>query len=272
LDTKRKTKQMSPDKTRLAGVAATLILAVSGCGLVGESARTEAPAKPVAAPRDELIKAVPTEKAPAFAFDVQGGLTPISGVVDAARETIQVKVVHSDAGFTMTMTALSVAEQGWIKIAFKPAKLPGVPPIPNKWLVVDPAKLTDKDSAPVGYDGDTDPGNALLLVRNAAAVTETDQGRYAGTTDLTASTEAEIVDQARITALGDKAKAVPFEAVVDDAGHLTLLLVKIPAAAGAKAATYRVTYTGFGTTEVPAAPAAGQRTKAPPFVYEMLNG
>lgn len=261
---------MTPNTARLGGLAALLTLALSGCGLAADSPK-EPSAPSVATPRDELIRAVPDEKAPAFAFDIKGGGTPMSGVLDSSRKTAQLKIVQSDADITLTMALLMIDDKSWIKIGYRPANLPGMPRIPNKWLVVDPARLTDKKGVPTGYDGDADPGDVLLLVQNAGAVTAKGPGRYAGTTDLTASGRAEIVDKATLTKLGEKAKSVPFEAVVDSAGRLTLMLVRVPAATGVKASTYRVSYTGFGTTEVPGVPTGSQQTRATSAVYDLLN-
>ncbi|MBL7260426.1 hypothetical protein [Paractinoplanes lichenicola] len=259
---------------RLAGITVLVVLTTTaGCGLVGRAAGPAGTTAPPATPREQLLQAVPDEKTPAFAFDVKGGVTPISGVLDAPRETFRVQVVHTepDAGFSMTMYALTVREKAWMKILFKPAKVPGLPEVPRKWLVVDPAKVKDPEVAPSGYDGDTDPGYAASVLRAAAAVARAGDGHYTGTTDLTASTEAEIVTDARLKALGPKAKTVPFEADVDGDGRLTSLLVKIPAAGKAKAETYHVRYTGFGATKTPVAPTAAEQMKATPVVYDLLN-
>lgn len=263
---------MNPTTARLGGIAAVLTLALSGCGLLDGSPKAGAPtASAAASPLEVLMKAVPDETTPPYAFDIKGGSTPMSGSLDSSRKAVQLKIVESDDDVTVTMALLMIEERSWIKLAFKP-RIPGMPKIPNKWLVVDPAKLKDKQGLPTGYDGESDPGEVLLLLRNAADVTTEGRGRYAGTTDLTATTRAEIVDESVLTKLGAKAKAVPFEAAVNDAGHLTSMLVKVPAVAGVKAATYRVTYSGFGTTEVPPAPTGDQQTRATSFVYEILNG
>ena len=48
--------------------------------------------------------------------------------------------------------------------------------------------------------------------------------------------------------------------------------MKIPAAGKTKASTYRVTYSGYGKTPTPAAPAPAEQTPATSSVYELLNG
>ena len=82
---------------------------------------------------------------------------------------------------------------------------------------------------------------------------------------------ADIVDPARLKALGEKAKAVPFEATVDGQGRLTSAVVKVPAAGRTKASRYEITYADYGTTASPAAPAADEQQPATRSAYELLN-
>ena len=257
---------------RKSYVGAALFLTIAttaACGTVAEQVEAEAKS-----PKDELLASVPGPGEGAYRFDLKGNVTPISGVLDATKKSMQVAVSQSepDAGFTLTITSLVVDKQSWMKIAFKPATLPGLPKIPKKWLLIDPAKAKGSDSIPVQYGDETDPGNVADIVRNGTGITEPTPGHFAGTTDLTGLAEAEIVDQATLTALGERAKTVPFEAVVDATGHVTSATLKVPAAGKAKAVTYRVTYSGYGVTKSPVVPAAGEQQKATATVYEMLNG
>ncbi len=259
---------MTARKAHLAGIAALLALSLTGCGVANDVADAVAPAEP----RDVLLKAVPGENVTAYHFDVKGGVTPMSGVLDATKNAVEVRFVQSepDLDLTMNMSFLMIDQKAWTKISFTPATLPGLPKLPKKWMLLDNSKIKDKDL--VGTSEETDPGYTASLVDAAAGLTETSPGHFSGTTDLTRSTEADIVDEATLTALGDQAKTVPFEAVVDGAGHLTSVTVKVPAAGKTKAQTYAVSYTGFGKTTSPAAPAAGQQQKAVSGVYELLNG
>jgi hypothetical protein len=261
---------MTVRKAHLTGFATALTLSfVAGCGGAGTAGgAAEAPATP-AAPRDVLLKAVPDETVGAYRFVIKGSTTPMSGVLDAPKKAIEIKVVQSEpgAGFTMTMTIRVIDKQAWIKLSFSPAGMAGLPKLPKTWMLLDPAKIKDKAE----YAGEADPGYTAQLVDGAAGLRETSRGHFAGTTDLTKSTEAEIVEAATLTALGDKAKTVPLEAVIDADGHLTSLTVKVPAAGKAKATTYSVSYTGFGRAATPAVPAADEQQKAVPAVYDLLG-
>jgi hypothetical protein len=268
---------MTARKAYLPGLIAALsltLVAVSGCGPTKKTAGGQSPTVSVATPRDALLKAVPDTKVGAYRFDIKGGETPMSGVLDAPKKTVQIKIVQKepDIGLTLTMTSLIIDKKGWMKIAFTPANLPGLPKLPKKWVLLDPDKIKDQDNSPLQYGDETDPGYVSLLVHGSSDLKETSPGHYAGTTDLTQSTKAEIVDAKTLTALGEKAKAVPFTAVIDAEGRLSSAVVKIPAAGKTKASTYQVTYSGYGDTATPPAPAAGEQTPATASVYALLNG
>jgi hypothetical protein len=270
-------KTMTARKAQLAGLAAILTLSTTaGCGALSDVSDDTPSAAPTStAPLDPqivLVDAVPGDDDGAYHFDVKGAETPTSGVLDAAHKAVEIKVVQkeTDVPFTLTMTTRMIGDRTWVKMAFTPASVPGLPKVPKSWQLLDAAKVKDKSI--VGYDGSTDPGYAQLLVQKASGIKQSSPGHFTGTTDLTQSTEAEIVDQKTLKALGAKAKKVPFTAVVDAQGNLTSLIAKIPAAGQAKAKTYAVTYSGFGQTATPAAPAAGEQQKAASVIYEMMEG
>ncbi|GAA4598586.1 putative small lipoprotein YifL [Actinoplanes octamycinicus] len=252
---------------RLAAVAALLILA--GCGQTGEA---EKPAPPT--PAEILKKAVPTTAADVFHYAISGGEQSASGVVDSAKKTMTTDFSEKipDAGFTLTMKFLVVDADSWAKISFgsAPAEL-GLPKLPKKWMKLDTKKLGADAEKDLIYAGQTDPGFVSTLVEASTGLTEKSPGHFAGTVDLTEATEAEIVEAETLTALGEKAKAVPFEATVDAKGRISTATVRVPAAGKAKAITYRVTYDQYGTAETPAAPTGSAQVDAPKAAYDLLN-
>ncbi|GAA3344589.1 hypothetical protein GCM10020358_48440 [Amorphoplanes nipponensis] len=267
---------MTVSQVRAAGAGALLVvsLAAGGCGAAGAGGDAAAPAsaRPLA-PRDVLLRALPDASTGSFAFTVKGGEAPTAGQLDAGRQSYRVgfRYREPDAGFTLHMDYLVVQRQSWIKIRFTGAEgLTGLPKLPKKWMLIDPAKVKD-DDVPVGYDDETDPGDAGVVLRASADVRQTGAGQFSGTTDLTQQGEADIVDAGRLKALGERAKAVPFEATVDGRGRLTSTVVRIPAAGKAKATRYEVTYAGYGSTPTPAAPAADEQQPATRGAYELLN-
>jgi hypothetical protein len=271
---------MTARLARLAGLGAALTLSlvtVAGCDPAGSTSdpgarATDSPA--AVAPRDALLNAVPDASVGAYHFAIKGGSTPMSGVLDAPKKTIRLEISQheADPGFTLDMKFLVIEQKAWTKITFTPATIPGLPKLPKKWMLLDTSKIKDKENGPLAYGEEADPGSAKAVFQNASDVKQTSTGHFAGVTDLTKAADAEIVDGAALTALGDKAKKIPFTAVIDAKGRLTSAVVKIPAAAKTKATTYSITYDGYDTTETPVAPAAGEQQKAVSAVYEMLNG
>jgi hypothetical protein len=267
---------MNVSEVRRAGLSVLLavgVAAAGGCG-VADAVKDAASAstKPLG-PRDVLLESLPDASAGSFRFTVEDGETPAAGEIDAGKQTYRVgfRYREPEAGFTLLSDHLVVKQQSWIKIRFTDTEgLTGLPKLPKKWMLIDPAKIKS-DDVPVGYDNETDPGDAGAVLRAIVEVEQTSAGHYAGTTDLTQQGEAEIVDAARLKALGEKAKAVPFEATVDDQGRLTSTVVKIPAAGKTKASKYEITYTGYGSTPTPAVPAADEQQRATKDVYELLN-
>ena len=246
----------------------------AGSGAAGEPKAT-APSRPE--PRAALLAAIPTATSKPFHYSVKSAGQSVTGVVDAPNRgmTVDVSQPVPDTPVTLTMQFLVVDKDAWTKISFAGAKASdGLPKFPKKWMKVDPAKVKSFDGD-LEFGDDTDPGWVGELVKAAADLTETAPGRYAGTTDLTkasgSSSEADIVSAETLTALADKAKAVPFTATVDGQGRLTGATVEIPAAGGTPADTYTVAYDQHGTAAPVRVPAAGAQVRAPSSVYELLN-
>jgi hypothetical protein len=267
---------MNVSEVRRAGLSVLLAVGVAiagGCGVV-DAGKDAAPAsaKPLE-PRDALLASLPDASTGSFRFKVEDGETPSAGEIDAGRRSYRVgfRYREPEAGFTLHSDYLVVEKQSWIKIRFTGTEgLTGLPKLPKKWMRIDPAKIKG-DDVPVGYENETDPGEAGAVLRAIVEVRQTGAGRFTGTTDLTRQGEAEIVDPARLRALGEKAKAVPFEATVDGQGRLTSAVVRIPAAGKTKAGKYAITYTGYGNTPTPVAPAADEQQEATEAAYELLN-
>nr|WP_296076216.1 hypothetical protein [uncultured Actinoplanes sp.] len=268
---------MTARTARIAGLSAalTISVALTGCGILDNQASGKDTKVSVATPRDALLQAVPDEKAGAYKFDIKQNGVTINGVLDPVKKAYDVKVVTVQAGkgFKLTVNdSTKVLKEGtWVKISFSPANLQGLPKMPKKWMKVDLSKVKNAKDSLLQYDENAaDPGSTQLVVANAVDVQDAGAGKYTGTTDLTKTTDSGIAEEETLTALGDKAKAVPFTATVAG-GHLVSLVVDVPAAGKTKAYKYTVAYAGFGATATPTAPAAGEQTAATPAAYEYLN-
>jgi hypothetical protein len=270
-------RQLEKDRTVNARpvllVALAAALAAGACGSPDTTDEVDKPvsaAKPTPSAQDLLLKSVPGADSGSVRFATTGS-DPTSGIMDAARHTVQIDMTQKDSDFTLTMNFLFVERQSWVKINLRGA--PGLPKIPKKWMLLDPSKLKNgPDAIPIGYDNDTDPGDAGTMLQSAADVRQTSPGHFTGTTDLSRTGDGDVTDAKTLAALGATAKAVPFEAVTDGQGRLRSMVVKIPKTTKTKASTYAVTYRDYGTAPTPRKPSAGEQQKAPSIVYQMLNG
>ncbi len=249
-------------------VAGTATALLAGCGQLGGGAGTATPTTPPTA-REKLAAAVPDGSAGRYAFSFKDSASSTKGVVEpkAKRVSMTISYKEPELGFTMTMAYLVVEADQWVKISFD-KQLPGMPRLPKKWLKVDPAKV--EDDAFSGVE-DPDPIAAGMLFGAIVDAEETKPGTFAGTLDLSKAADAQIVDEDGLKALGAKAKAVPFTAVLDDTGRLTTLDIKVPAYAKAKAFTHHATYGAYGSAPEVTAPAAGDSQAATDEAYELLN-
>ena len=219
------------------------------------------------------MASVPDGDEGTFRFTIKDYEASGSGVVDAASKGLTASIGYKDPdlGFTMNVAFLVVDQKSWVKVTFSnTAGLTGLPKLPNKWLLLDAAKVTDPEGTPLTFDG-PDPANAAVLLASVVTATETGPGQYRGTLDLTKATEADVAEAAAITAMGEAAKAVPFTATVDTSGRLNAIQIQVPAAGKTRAYEYKMTYTGYGSAPKVTAPSAAESQSAPPEAYELLN-
>ncbi|MFG2055660.1 hypothetical protein ACGFI9_16700 [Micromonospora sp. NPDC048930] len=255
--------------TVAAVLAATTLLA--GCGPKSEQAAapgTGSAANPSADPKRALLAAVPDEDAGTFRFTGKDASSSLSGRIDPAAKAMELHLaMPPEDGVTVKMSFLVIGDKVWMKARF--SGQPGLPKLPDKWLALDKAKLTDADGVP-SYDG-ADQGNAGPLLDAATSVAQQGPGTYAGFIDVTGGEAAKALDDGEAAALGEAGKHVPFTAQVGPDGHLTSLVLKMPAAGERKAYDYVVSYAGYGSTPKITEPAGSAATKAPALAYELLN-
>ncbi|HWS33536.1 MAG TPA: hypothetical protein VN408_12440 [Actinoplanes sp.] len=252
--------------TKRLTTAAVLLLAGSLPAACGVGAAVQDAAEEVSAV-SKLTDALPTAETPVFRYVIKGGVHPMNGVVDAPNKswTQELSEEVPDADFTFSMKLMIIDDQAWTRMSFPGAPSGiGLPKLPKKWMKLDLGKLPAKDAEDLRYDGETDPGYVGALLLAAADLRETAAGTFTGTTDLTRTTAAEIVEPKALTALGKKAETAPLTVTVDAEGRITTAVVEIPSAG-----TYSVTYDQYGSAAAVKAPADG--VKAPADVYEFLK-
>ncbi|MEU8182490.1 hypothetical protein AB0B85_12785 [Micromonospora sp. NPDC049044] len=260
---------------RTAGVIAALLATTSllaGCGSKDEPAAApqDSPAaSPSVSPKDALLDAVPDGSEGAFRFSGKDATSTIDGRIDPTAKAVELNLdMPPNDGVVVKMSFLVIDEQNWVKAKF--SGRPGLPKLPDKWMKLDPTKLTDAAGIPT-YDG-ADQGNAGPLIQAATSVEEKIPGQYVGFIDVSAGEAAEALEEGEAAALGEAAKKVPFTAVVGADKHLASLTLKMPAAGKAKAYDYVVNYADYGSAPTISVPTGAAATNAPKTVYELLNG
>jgi hypothetical protein len=141
----------------------------------------------------------------------------------------------------------------------------------EKWLHVDPAKIRNKDDFTLGLENPDMTGSGHLM---AAVVTaqKTAEREYAGTLDATkVATLDTPFDGEILKAIGDKAKALPFKASLDEQGRLVKLVLDVPAGGKIPAHQQTTEITGYGTATAQQKPAAAEVMEMPEDSYDMFN-
>jgi hypothetical protein len=257
---------------RLVAAALLAVLALTGCRPADESGVAGSDTSSAAAdPRAVLVAAVPDRGTETYRLKVEGDV-PLTGIVDPAAKKIQLATSFREpgAGFTMNMSFLVAEARSWVKISFTDAEgVSGLPRLPKTWMLLDPDKV-DAADAPLRYEG-ADPAATRPLVDAIVDVAPDGPGAYRGTVDVTV-VAGDVVEPDVLKTMGDKAKAVPFEAKLDGEGRLTSLVLDLAAAGATSAGRYAVTFSDYGRAPHLADPSDKQSKPAPPVVYEMLAG
>ena len=253
-------------------VAVTALVPVAACsddkkdtGATGSTASAAAPTTKSVSPTEQLTAAAQKTASGPYTFKVtsneinlQGGTDPAGpramANADVAAEGVKVKIE-------------TVYNAGTLLVRVTGLPLPGFDG--KKWLKVDQSKL--KGDGAISPDDVKDPTGLAKLPALIGQVTSTDGKAFKGTLDLTKGDWA-LADDAAVKGLGDQAKAVPFDATVDDKGNLASITVHVPAFKDTKADEIGVVYDGFGAPVVIPTPAASEVMDAPATAYSLLNG
>ena len=272
----------------VAAVLMPLVLAVVGCGTTDHTDKSSAdkttsggqrttspttsPTPTIPAdPKEALVASVKELALGNFRFTSKDVDSSYSGQIHLPSHTAAVTVKATDASIPLdlTMDGILTQQESWFKITMSNAQVAAAMSIPtDKWLHIDPAKLNDRSDGSLDFTSpDTvDPGDSTEIVRSLVTAQQTGPGRYSGTTDLSQLKKGDLIDDETVTALADKAKALPFTAVLDDKGRLTSMAVEVPAAGENPAFTATVTYSDFGAAAQTQLPA--QAEEAPEAFYQ----
>ena len=259
-------------KTALVGVVAVASLALAaGCNNQGDAGSgsspspSPSPSKTLTATEQfttaaSLLRGTPYKFSLKSSSDINydGSVDPLAGIVVG-------KIAVTVQGVKVSLDTQLGQNDYYVKVNGLP--LPGVDT--SKWFHVDPTKVTSLSAVMIG--GLTDPTGVGDLAKAVGTVESAGDKQLKGTFDFTKSTWGAAVDDKAVQELGDKAKAVPFTAGLDDKGRLTTLKVTIPAHGADKEEVIDITYSDFGTAVKMTPPAAADTVEAPAALYTLLN-
>ncbi|GAA1419043.1 hypothetical protein GCM10009662_73270 [Catellatospora coxensis] len=256
-------------KTRRFGVAAVGLIALAalatGCKSTAQpgagasastSAAAAAPAQQAAAADAQAAAAGKLKETTAkMSVTMSAGVAgmTVTGQLDGpGRKSASVMDVMG-----MKMEFVSIADEVWLKAA-------AVPGMPKGWMHIDTAKLGPQSSLRKSLE---DPSYSSKMLATATQVQWDGTGKVKGVLDLSQGPSA---NAAMVAKLGDKVKAVPFTATIDDQGRLTSMTVataELSPTAGV--GDMKIAYSDFGapvTVEKP----TGEIVEAPAAVLALL--
>lgn len=248
-------------------VAACAALATAACGTARETPGSTATGQ--TDPKDALIASVEPLKTTSFkaTAKLSGGISADAVVDPVAKSgTQRVSAAFPGSGASMTTEQRVIGGETYVRAEFK--NLPKAPKLPADWMKVDLTKIKKPENFTVA---DPDPANlAATLFKGLGTVERAGDRQFKGTVDLTKATESGIVDDDVVTGLKDQAKAVPFEATVDEKGRIASFRIQVPQVGQTAAETWEVVYSDYGLSVKVDKPA--KFIPAPATAYEFLNG
>jgi hypothetical protein len=243
-----------------AALVAALGLALTGCGTNGTSetpagngsGEAAAPSSAPADAREELSAAALKLNEDTVRVEIESSVLSGGGVLDPKARQADMTMKMGGAG---SFRMLMVGNDGYLKYD-------GVPGMPDKWLHLDSAALGQAGLMPDG-----DPGGAKQLIAGVVEVEKKGDREFSGVLDYA---KAKPGDKA-VEQMGEKARAVPFTARVDDQGRLVELVVDT-SVLHESLGKMTTSYSDFGTKVEISKPPAGETQEAPASLLESLGG
>ena len=245
-------------------VLSALSLAIAGCGGDGGSpsgSTGDAPAATSVAPAnptDELAAAARKLNETTMRMTLASAGTNSTGSLDPQRKLGEMTMTVSAAGREQKIKIRTIGTDVYLQADGLPGTEGG------KWLKIGGERLAGSsfDVFP-----ENDPAGTQRILDALSDIKKDGPGKFSGTIDLTKTS----TNAAAAATLGDKFKALPFTATVDDQGRLTSTSIDVtPAEPSAGKTT--ATYSDFGTAVTVEPPPAGDTVPAPDDVVKMLTG
>jgi hypothetical protein len=250
-----------------------LVALVAGCGRTTEGLLTQ-PAAAAAGdsaaggPVEQLTRAVKAVTGKGFTYRADTPRGRIEGAVDLTSRIGKVRSLTSVGGSDIAVDLLIFKDDYYVKV--KGIQVAGADF--STFLRVQADQLESDEMFGVTL---ADPSNTTSLPEQFGSVSRRDDGRLAGTLDLTKGSAFGATHR-DIALMGKAAKEVPFVAGIDSGGRLATLMYTLPRYAVAPgffapAARVSVAYADFGRPVKVAKPTVAHYVNAPPELYRQLN-
>jgi hypothetical protein len=203
----------------------------------------------------------------AFTLDTDiGSMASVkgSGVSDPVNRASKSSIKVTGRGANVNTEVLVTGTDLYVKL-----NLPLLGIDPAKWTHIDIAKAGSLSA--LGLGDPADPANVKTFSDAVTTVEKSGSGTYKGTIDVTKRAAAGVGADA-VKALGDGAKSVPFEVVVNGDGYPTKLTISMPAGGELPATTVTTTFSEFGKPVTIEKPAPAQVQEAPEGLLSRLGG
>jgi hypothetical protein len=259
-------------KSLAVGALAVIVLFAAGCtGDSKKEAEAKASASAVAASSaaavatDDLRTSVSELTNTSYKYTIKAGDANGGGSIDPAIQQRGMNLAVAAEGGQFKIELLLIGPELYVRVAGLP--IPGIDA--NKWLKIDRSKI--KSMAALGIRDIDDPTGVKTLSQTIATIQKTGDRSYKGTLDLSKGSAAFGLDEAAVRQLAERAKAVPFEATVNDKGKLATWKMTIPPHGSDKEIAFELAYTDHGGSFPLTKPAAGETANPPQVVYDMLQ-
>jgi hypothetical protein len=189
-----------------------------------------------------------------------------TGAADPATKSLSMSMSGSRNGASSKIDLIKLGTDMYVKLDI--GQLGGQLGVsPDKWMHLDASTFGVNDDLLTLPGGDPSAVNGLLA---GVVNVQTSDGRtLTGTLDLTKATGSSTPSSDALSQAGDKAKAVPFTAVLDDQGRMTSL--EIDGSGIQDGLTIQMTFSDYGAPAGIAKPDPASVVEAPDAVTQMLK-
>lgn len=253
------------------GLVIALSFGVAGCNNATDGAGTDATASTSASSQvsalDSLTDAIQKLDEETFKVKRENGSDglEISGAVDPTAKKVSMKWFSPIGDQGMTVDFVQLGSAVYVKLTgdVQLHSFTRLPALPDKWMHMDAANVEEGSTFSDMVDGD--PAGVNDMLKAVTGVERNGELGFKGTFDITKSPGLEGEFYRRF---GEKAKAVPFNAKIDNQGRLTYIFINLSAVDSGITGGTTATYSDFGLPVTIEKPATGQTVEAPAAVLK----